>query len=90
MVGVEGVFADVDDGFVEIHAGRDEFVESSESSEESGDFVELDDGGFHTYKFEGLITAEAEGNFLVEAVVGTRFAGVELAEIWLGDAEDAG
>ena len=36
-----------------------------------------------------MVAAEAESDFLVEAVVTARFARVELAEVGLGDAEEA-
>lgn len=37
-----------------------------------------------------MVSAKTETDFLVEAMIATRGALVELAEIWLGDAEDAG
>ena len=90
MVGVEGVLADVDHGFVKIHARGDKFVKAGKGGEKCGDFVELDDGGPKANELQSLVAAKAEGDFLVKAVVAAGLAGVKLAKVGLGDAEETG
>ena len=86
MVGIKRVLAGINYGFIEIHAGAYELIKTSNGREEGCNLVELNHGWAETNKLQGLIATKTERNFLIKTMVGTGFARVKLAKVWLSDA----
>lgn len=65
MVGVERMFAYVNDCFVQVHTVGTQLVQSSQCRKNGRSFVELDDSWLDAQQLQGFIAAKSKGYFLV-------------------------
>ena len=83
MVGVERVFAHINDCFVQIHTVGTQLVQSSQRRKNCCGFVELDDSWLDAQQLQRFIAPKSKGHLLVEPVISRTFSFVQLSKVWL-------